>query len=105
MTGVGRTPTADALRTQRAHARFLVDEKMAHYLLAIQANQPELRRKQRSPPWKDVTARRNDREIGNGRRETRRARALTVTGFDLDSPAPPRLYASCAIAPTARPEP
>ncbi|MFB7668912.1 transposase [Kitasatospora sp. NPDC056138] len=39
LTGV--TVTADALHTQRAHARFLADEKQAHYLLVIKANQPE----------------------------------------------------------------
>ncbi|WP_237529310.1 transposase [Streptomyces sp. SID5770] len=37
-------------------------------------------------PWKDVTARRCDRERGHGRRETRSVRTLTVTGLDLDFP-------------------
>ncbi|MFF4344909.1 ISAs1 family transposase [Kitasatospora sp. NPDC001540] len=56
LTGV--TVTADALHTQHAHARFLVEEKNAHYLLAVKANQPELHRRLRSLPWKEVTARR-----------------------------------------------
>ncbi|MFI2211461.1 ISAs1 family transposase [Streptomyces sp. NPDC020141] len=99
LTGV--TVTADALHTQRAHARFLVDEKKAHCLLVVKANQPEPHRGLRSLPWKDVTARRYDREIGHGRRETRVTRALTVTDLGLDFPTPPRLYASCATAPTA----
>ncbi|MFE7773233.1 transposase [Streptomyces sp. NPDC057445] len=38
LTGV--TVTADALHTQRTHARFLVEEKKAHYLLVVKANQP-----------------------------------------------------------------
>ncbi|MFF0630182.1 ISAs1 family transposase [Streptomyces sp. NPDC004296] len=84
LTGV--TVTADALHTQRAHARLLVDEKKAHYLLVVKANQPELHRRLRSLPWKDVTARRYDREIGHGRRETRVTRALTVTDLGLDFP-------------------
>ncbi|MGW1506736.1 ISAs1 family transposase [Streptomyces mirabilis] len=84
LTGV--TVTADALHTQRAHARFLVDEKKAHYLLVVKANQPELHRRLRSLPWKNVTARRYDREIGHGRRETRVTRALTVTDLGLDFP-------------------
>lgn len=84
LTGV--TVTADALHTQRAHARFLVDEKKAHYLLVVKANQPELHHRLRSLPWKDVTARRYDREIGHGRRETRVTRALTVTDLGLDFP-------------------
>ncbi|MEV1062573.1 transposase [Streptomyces sp. NPDC050263] len=84
LTGV--TVTADALHTQRAHARFLVEEKKAHYLLVVKANQPELHRRLRSLPWKDVTARRHDREIGHGRREIRVTRALTVTDLGLDFP-------------------
>ncbi|QKW20937.1 ISAs1 family transposase [Kitasatospora sp. NA04385] len=82
----GVTVTADALHTQRAHARFLVEEKKAHYLLVVKANQPELHRRLRSLPWKNVTARRYDREIGHGRRETRATRALTVTDLGLDFP-------------------
>ncbi|MGW4897386.1 ISAs1 family transposase [Kitasatospora sp. NPDC004240] len=83
---VGVTVTADALHTQRGHVRFLVEEKKAHYLLMVKANQPELHRRLRALPWKDVTARRYDREIGHGRRETRVTRALTVTGLGLDFP-------------------
>ncbi|MEV6028646.1 ISAs1 family transposase, partial [Streptomyces sp. NPDC052036] len=55
-------------------------------LLVVKANQPELHRRLRSLPWKDVTARRYDREIGHGRRETRVTRALTVTDLGLDFP-------------------
>jgi predicted transposase YbfD/YdcC len=84
LTGV--TVTADALHTQRAHARFLVEEKKAHYLLVVKANQPGLHRRLRSLPWKDVTARRYDRETGHGRKETRVTRALTITGLGLDFP-------------------
>ena len=84
LTGV--TVTADALHTQRAHARFLVEEKNAHYLLVVKANQPGLHRQVRSLPWKDVTARRYDRERGHGRRKTRVTRTLTVTDFGLGFP-------------------
>ncbi|MFD5463946.1 ISAs1 family transposase [Kitasatospora sp. NPDC127059] len=84
LTGI--TVTADALHTQRAHVRFLVEEKKAHYLLVVKANQPELHRRLRSLPWKEVTARHYDREAGHGRKETRVTRALTVTDLDLDFP-------------------
>ncbi|MFD4559704.1 hypothetical protein ACFWP5_36220 [Streptomyces sp. NPDC058469] len=40
----------------------------------------------RSLPWKEVTARRHDREAGHGRLETRSVRTLTVTGLGLDFP-------------------
>ncbi|WP_327286493.1 ISAs1 family transposase (plasmid) [Streptomyces sp. NBC_00597] len=84
LTGV--TITADALHTQRGHVRFLVEEKKAHYLFVVKANQPELHRRLRSLPWKDVTSRRYDRETGHGRRETRATRALTVIDLGLDFP-------------------
>ncbi|MFD8706408.1 ISAs1 family transposase [Kitasatospora sp. NPDC059648] len=58
----GVTVTADALHAQRGRVRFLVEEKKAHYLLVVKANQPELHLQLRSLPWKDVTARRYDRE-------------------------------------------
>ncbi|GAA1181237.1 hypothetical protein GCM10009664_54230 [Kitasatospora gansuensis] len=79
----GVTVTADGLHTQRAHVRLLVEEKKAHYLLVVKANQPELHRTLRSLPWKDVTARRYDREASYGRRETRVTRAVTGLGLDF----------------------
>lgn len=38
----GCVVTADPLHTQRAHARFLVDEKQAHYVFGLKDNQPTL---------------------------------------------------------------
>jgi hypothetical protein len=38
----GRVVTADALHTQRETARFLVEDKQAHYLLTVKENQPTL---------------------------------------------------------------
>ncbi|MCX5215846.1 ISAs1 family transposase [Kitasatospora sp. NBC_00240] len=82
----GVVVTADALHTQRAHARFLVEEKEAHYLLVVKANQPGLQRALRSLPWTRVTARHYQRGSGHGRRETRVTRMLTVTDLGLDFP-------------------
>ncbi|MGY3200287.1 putative transposase YbfD/YdcC [Streptomyces sp. TE5632] len=82
----GTVVTADALHTQRDHVRFLVEEKWARFLLLVKANQPELFAALRSLPWKEVTARRYDREAGHGRRETRANRVLTVTGLGPDFP-------------------
>ena len=84
LTGV--TVTADALHTCREHAKWLVETKKAHYLLVVKRNQPTLHAAVRSLPWKQVTARRYDRNIGHGRRETRSVRALTVSGLGLDFP-------------------
>ena len=38
----GRVVTADALHTQRETARFLVEEKNAHYLFTVKDNQKTL---------------------------------------------------------------
>ena len=40
--GKGRVITADALHTQRETARFLVEEKGAHYLFTVKDNQKTL---------------------------------------------------------------
>ncbi len=63
-----------------------MEEKQAHYLLVVKANQPGLLRQLRALPWKHATARRYDRETGHGRKETRATRALTVTDLGLDFP-------------------
>ncbi|WP_432196768.1 ISAs1 family transposase [Streptomyces sp. bgisy027] len=78
--------TADALHTQREHAKWLVEVKKAHYLLVVRGNQPNLHAAVRALPWQEVTARRYDRGRGHGRRETRSVRTLTVTGLGLDFP-------------------
>ncbi|MGW1365276.1 ISAs1 family transposase [Streptomyces chartreusis] len=84
LTGV--VVTADALHTHRDHARWLVEAKKAHCLLVVKRNQPTLHSALRSLPWKEVTARRYDREAGHGRRETRSVRTPTVTSLGLDLP-------------------
>ncbi len=38
----GRTITADALLTQREFARYLVEQRQAHYQFTVKGNQPEL---------------------------------------------------------------
>jgi hypothetical protein len=80
------TVTADALLTQRAHARFLVEQKQAHYLLVSKANQSLLLEQVRALPWPRVTARPYQRSTAHGPHETRVARTLTVTDLGLDFP-------------------
>ncbi|MGW6413442.1 ISAs1 family transposase [Streptomyces vinaceus] len=82
----GVTVTADAPHTRRDHARYLVEEKNAHYPLVVKNNQPGPHPGLRAPPWKEVTARRYDREVSHGRKETRVTRVLTITGLGLDFP-------------------
>jgi predicted transposase YbfD/YdcC len=76
--------TADALHTQRDHARFLVEEKNAHYLLTAKKNQPTLHERLRRMPWERATVVHYDRSTGHGRKDTRVLKVLTV--HDLDFP-------------------
>lgn len=76
--------TADALHTQRDHARFLVKEKNAHFVLTVKKNQPTLHERLRTMPWKQARITHHDRSEGHGRRDTRVLTVLTV--HDLDFP-------------------
>ncbi|MFC5201769.1 ISAs1 family transposase [Streptomyces kaempferi] len=84
LTGV--TVTADALHTQREHARYLVEEKKAHYAFTVKRNQPNLYALLKALPWNEARARYYDCSRGHGRLETRVVQALTVTGLGVDFP-------------------
>ncbi|MCX4775434.1 hypothetical protein [Streptomyces sp. NBC_01264] len=43
---------ADALHTQREHAKWLMDVKNAHYLMVVKGNQPGLHAAIKALPWK-----------------------------------------------------
>ena len=47
----GRTVTADALHTQRETARYLVEDKRAHYVFIAKDNQPTLHQDIAALPW------------------------------------------------------
>src|SRR5215207_529503 len=79
-----RVITADALHTQRGHARFLVEEKNAHFVLTVKKNQPILHERLRAMPWERATVVYHDRSEGHGRKDTRVLTVLTV--HDLDFP-------------------
>lgn len=84
LTGV--TMTADALHTQRDHARFLVQIKKAHYAFTVKKNQKGLHEQLRTLPWDEATATFHDRSTGHGRLGTRVVQALTVTDLGVDLP-------------------
>lgn len=48
---IGVTVTADALHCQRDHARFLVEEKKAHYAFTVKRSQKNLHRQLACLPW------------------------------------------------------
>lgn len=77
----GAVVTADALHTQRATARHLVDERGAHYLLCVKANQPSLSCQVKRLPWGQAPVLARTREAGHGRRETRSIKVLSAPGL------------------------
>ena len=50
----GRVITADALHTQRETARFLVEEKGAHYLFTVKDNQKTLANDLKAFDWESI---------------------------------------------------
>ncbi|WP_449657792.1 transposase [Streptomyces melanogenes] len=71
----GITVTADALHTNADEARFLVEDKRAHYVLVVKQNQKTLFNAVRALPW---TSARRTRQPGEGprpQRDTNRAGA------------------------------
>lgn len=62
--------TADALHTQRSHARHL-HERGGHYVMTVKANQPRLLARLRALPWSQIGVAARERARGHGRVETR----------------------------------
>jgi len=73
----GAVVTADALHTQRAHARYLHRHR-AKYVFIVKGNQPTLHRQLRSLPWKSIPIADHQHDKGHGRRESR---TLQVAGL------------------------
>jgi predicted transposase YbfD/YdcC len=69
--------TADALHTQREHAKFLAG-KQAHYILAVKKNQPSLYAQVKNLPWRNIPAGDRQRNRGHGREERRTLQAAAV---------------------------
>ncbi|MEU1599907.1 ISAs1 family transposase [Streptomyces sp. NPDC005708] len=82
----GVTVSADALHTQRDHARYLVTEKKAHYAFTVKRNQPTLYAQLKALPWHNARAKYYARSQGHGRLETRVVQVLTVTDLGIDFP-------------------
>lgn len=81
LTGLDLTSTvvtADAMHTQREHARHLVQHRNAHYILIVKGNQKTLRDQLKRLPWSDVPLQHKTVENGHGRREIRRLKVCTV---------------------------
>ncbi|WP_265568634.1 hypothetical protein [Streptomyces hygroscopicus] len=77
----GATVTADALHTTREQARYLVEEKNAHFVLVVKRNQPHLNAMLRPCPAGDAQ------------------RCATTASWDTDDARPAR----CACSPSPAP--
>jgi predicted transposase YbfD/YdcC len=72
----GALVTADAMHTQRAHARFLVEDKNADYLLVVKENQPTLFSQLNALPWAEVPIAHIEHDRGHGRTQRRTIQVL-----------------------------
>ncbi|WP_243716400.1 ISAs1 family transposase [Actinomadura darangshiensis] len=95
----GTEVTADALHTQRDHARFLVEDKNAHFILVVKKNQPSLYRQLKQLPWRQIPTGHTEDHPGHGRTE-RRSIKVTAVGQGLLSP-----HAAQAVRITRRTRP
>jgi predicted transposase YbfD/YdcC len=81
----GVAVTTDAMQTTREHARWLVQDKHAHYLFPVLGNQPGLYTHLDALPWASTPVTAATTEITRGRIETRTIRVLPAPP-DLDFP-------------------
>jgi predicted transposase YbfD/YdcC len=77
----GHVITADAGHTVKAHAKFICEELLAHYVFTVKQNTPALWAELDALDWASVPVQHATEEKGHGRRERR---TIQVT----DAPAP-----------------
>ncbi|WP_331737500.1 ISAs1 family transposase (plasmid) [Streptomyces sp. NBC_00984] len=76
--------TFDALHSQTEHARFLVEDKQAHYIAVIKGNHPTLQQELKRLPWREVPLQDRTRATAHGRDEIRRIKTCSVArGLDF----------------------
>jgi predicted transposase YbfD/YdcC len=73
----GAVITADALHCQRDTAEYITG-RGAHYILTVKDNQPTLRKKLKSLPWKQIPVLDRKTEHGHGRNTTRTLKAAEI---------------------------
>jgi predicted transposase YbfD/YdcC len=77
--------TADALHTQKAHARYL-RRHGGHYLFVVKANQPTLYSRLNALPWTRVPVGHVEHDKGHGRRECRTLQVISSAAPRLPFP-------------------
>jgi predicted transposase YbfD/YdcC len=73
----GVVVTADALHTQKAHARYL-HRHCGRYLFIVKRNQPTLHAQLTKLPWRNIPLAHHSEGKGHGRRETRSLQVTAV---------------------------
>ncbi|MET9774617.1 ISAs1 family transposase [Streptomyces sp. NPDC006367] len=73
--------TVDAMHAQKEHARHLVEDRHAHYLLSVKNNQPTLASQSRKLPWGKAPVLDRSRDRGHGREEVREVKVVFVDGL------------------------
>ena len=74
----GAVVTADAMHAQRGHAKYLVNQRGAHYLLTVKGNQPGPHAQLAKLPLRQVPVAHDARERGHGRAERRTVKVTAV---------------------------
>jgi predicted transposase YbfD/YdcC len=77
--------TMDAAHTVRAHARFIVEELLAHYVMIVKENQKRLFAVLDALDWKNVPVAHRTEQVGHGRREVRTIQVMNAPA-DLGFP-------------------
>jgi predicted transposase YbfD/YdcC len=81
----GAVVTADAMHAQRAHAKYLVTQRGAHYVITVKRNQPGLHAQLAKLPWREIPVAGDARQRGHGRAE-RRTLKITAVAAGLAFP-------------------
>jgi len=76
----GFVVTADAGHTVRAHARLIVEELLAHYVLTVKGSTPALWNDLDALDWKNVPVQHAAEERGHGRHERRTLQVTDAPG-------------------------
>jgi predicted transposase YbfD/YdcC len=79
----GALVTADAMHTQREHARFVVEEKHADYLFQVKENQPTLLGAIKAIPDSAFSPEHEETSKGHGRIEHRYVRVAPAKDIDF----------------------
>jgi predicted transposase YbfD/YdcC len=74
----GHVITADAGHTVKAHARFICEELLAHFVFTVKQNTPALWAELDALDWASVPVQHATEEKGHGRRERRTIQAMNA---------------------------